>query len=301
MSSAVLRVLLYYDLFTYPLTVEEITRHCSRHHCTVGEVQQTLNALCEGELIFNYEHFYGLKKDVAVFERRLRGNQAAEQIMHKARKRASFIAGFPFVRSVCVSGSLSKDYFDETTDIDFFIITEPGRLWVCRSVLIFFKKIFLFNSKKYFCVNYFIGSETLEIPDRNIFTATELITLLPFYNRDLYEQFFNANSWVKEFYPNSKPRQNPLMNAVGNHRFRKFIESIINVLGGKTLDRFLYQFTHDHWKKKFNTLNKEEFEVNMRSKKNVSKHHPQGFQFRVLNLFEENCRAFEERHQLILH
>jgi len=41
--------------------------------------------------------------------------------------------------------------------------------------------------------------------------------------------------------------------------------------------------------------------VNMRSKKNVSKHHPQGFQFRVLNLFEENCRAFEERHQLSLH
>jgi hypothetical protein len=150
-------------------------------------------------------------------------------------------------------------------------------------------------------VNYFIGSETLEIPDRNIFTATELITLLPFYNRELYEQFFNANSWVKEFYPNSKPRQNPLVNAVGAHPFRKFSESIINVLGGKTLDRFLYHFTHDHWNKKFSTLNKEEFEVNMRSKENVSKHHPQGFQFRVLNLFEENCRAFEERHQLSLH
>src|SRR4029453_8923510 len=96
------------------------------------------------------------------------------------------IASFPYVRCVCISGSLSKKYFDDTTDIDFFVITKPGRLWVCRTFLILFKKLFLLNSKKYFCINYFIDSDNLEIPDQNIFTATELTTLIPMHDYELY-------------------------------------------------------------------------------------------------------------------
>ena len=83
------------------------------------------------------------------------------KVLVKAKAKARFISKFPFVAAVGVSGSLSKGYYDSDSDIDFFIITQHNRLWICRTLLMVYKKIFLLNSRKYFCPNYFISSEQL--------------------------------------------------------------------------------------------------------------------------------------------
>ncbi|MEO6166359.1 MAG: hypothetical protein ABIO46_04585 [Chitinophagales bacterium] len=299
LSSSALKVLLYYDLFNYPLTVPEILNHIRQHDCSEPELVKCLSTLCEQQVIYYHEGFYLLKNDQQLVHRRKKGNEMATQMLKKAAERSALIAGFPYVRSVCVSGSLSKNYFDETTDIDFFIITAPKRLWLCRSLLILYKKIFLLNSKKYFCVNYFIDADNLEIPDKNLFTATEIITLLPFQNYQLYRQFINVNEWVKDFYPNALPA-NKNSSPEKSGRFKAAFEKIFNTSLGEWLDRSFYRTTVRYWKKKFPGFDEEEFEVNMRSRKDVSKHHPQGFQFRVLKMYEENCNAFAAKHEILL-
>lgn len=299
-SSSVLRTLLYYDLFKYPLTIEEIKLHCSRANCSETSVQDSLDELCKSALVFRYEHLYSLQNNPELFLRRIRGNQAAEEAMKKAERRSKLIGSFPFVRCVCISGSFSKKYFDETTDIDFFIITEPNRLWVCRTFLVLFKKIFLLNDKKYFCVNYFIDSDSLLIPDKNIFTATEVITLLPMYNYALYEKFFHSNHWVKLFFPNSDTREQNGTLPVIKGGLKTAGEKLLRGNLGEWLDRFFFKQTLAHWRKKFNWQPTDEFEVNMRSRRSVSKHHPQGFQFQVLKKYEEKVRSFEQQHQLTL-
>jgi hypothetical protein len=205
LQHAVLKVLLYYDLFTYPLSVDEIFFHCSEKNSSKAAVEHALSQLIADGKVFRHDDFYSVRNSKEFFLRRRRGNKNAEAIMSKIYRRSKLISSFPFVRSVCISGSLSKNYFDETTDVDFFIITEPNRLWICRTLLILFKKIFLLNSKKYFCVNYFIDTESLQIPDKNIFTATELVTLIPIYNYDLYRKFYKENDWVKSFFGNAGP------------------------------------------------------------------------------------------------
>lgn len=294
-----LKVLLYYDLFRYPLTAAEILYHCREQGCSEQQLSSGLQFLQSHQYICHIDGFYLLKNDPQLVQRRKLGNELAQRMLRKAADRSSLIARFPYVRGVCVSGSLSKDYFDETTDIDFFIITAPGRLWVCRSLLILFKKLLLLNSKKYFCVNYFIGSDSLEIPDKNIFTATELITLLPFYNHTLYSNFFSANEWVKDYYPNAAPREGFVLKEKES-RVKHAMEQLLNGSLGEWLDRYFYKATVNHWKKKFPDLAAAEFEVNMRSRKDVSKHHPQGFQFRVLKHYRENCEAFEAKHGISL-
>ena len=77
-----------------------------------------------------------------------------------------FISKFPYVRAILLSGSISKGYMDKDSDVDYFIITQPNRLWVTRLLLMLFKKIFLFNSRKVFCINYFVDSEKLEIEEK---------------------------------------------------------------------------------------------------------------------------------------
>jgi len=299
-SSSVLKTLLYYDLFRYPLTAEEIKLYCNTAGCSTASVQNALDELCESAQVFRDKELYSVQNDHELFLRRIRGNKGAEKAMRKAQQRSKLIGFFPFVRCVCISGSFSKNYFDEKSDIDFFIITEPNRLWICRTFLVLFKKIFLLNDKKYFCVNYFIDSDSLVIPDKNIFTATELVTLLPMYNYSLYEEFFHANHWVKSFFPNSVQRE---LNGTPQEKpsgLKTAGEKLLQGNFGEWLDRFFFKRTLAFWKKKFHWQPPDEFEVNMRSRRSVSKHHPQGFQFRVLKAYEERIRSFEQQHQLTL-
>ena len=68
----------------------------------------------------------------------------AKEIMPKALKTSNFIAKFPYIECVSLSGALSKGYYDDDDgDFDFFIITKPNRLWIARTLLILYKKIFL--------------------------------------------------------------------------------------------------------------------------------------------------------------
>ena len=299
LSSSILKTMLYYDLFNYPLTVAEIKTHCAQPGVTEEMIRESLDGLCDDSFVFRYDQYYSVQNDGGLFLRRIKGNMAAEGAMKKVLRRSRLIASFPYVRCVCVSGSLSKNYFDETTDADFFIITEPNRLWICRTFLIFFKKIFLRNSKKYFCVNYFIDAENLVIPDKNIFTATELTTLLPLYNYALYQDLFNANPWVRSFFPNSQHRPNGTAR-LSKPVLKHILEKSLKGKAGEWLDTFFMKMTLRRWKKEFGWQPQPEFEVNMRTRRNVSKHHPQGFQFRILNSYQERIQSFERQHQLIL-
>ena len=56
---------------------------------------------------------------------------------------------------------------------------------------------------KNFCINYFVDSENLEIQEKNIFTATELVTLLPTFGREMYENLY-ANIRIYKHVKNVK-------------------------------------------------------------------------------------------------
>ena len=301
LSSSILKSVLYYDLFNYPLTPAEIRKHCAEPDCTTENIQAALEKLQEQGLLFSFGMLYSVQNNPDVFARRIKGNQSAAEVMSKVKQRSRLIASFPFVRCVCISGSLSKNYFDETTDADFFVITEPNRLWICRTLLVLYKKIFLFNSKKYFCVNYFIDAESLLIPDKNIFTATELITLKPMYHQPMYERLIAENSWVKTIFPNNILQRTQALQPEPEPWLKRTCEKLMAGNAGEWLDQFFMNQTLRSWKKRFGWQPPREFEVNMRTRRNVSKHHPQGFQFQVLKRYDERVKSFEERHQITLN
>ena len=211
-----------------------------------------------------------------------------------------WISMFPFVRAVFLSGSISKNYMDETTDIDYFIITEPGRLWLARTMLILFKKIFLLNSFKYFCINYLIDSDHLEIEEKNLFTATELVTLVPIYGEQHYHHFRDANTWADRFYPNFPIRDtgNVLKTRLG--LVKRAMESPLSGSFGEWLDKFCMNRTVRYWDRKFEGFNPIDFKVAFKSRSYVSKHHPGSFQQKVLQAHAQGVRDFEARHNLSL-
>ena len=200
-SEEVLRTLLYYDLFHYPLTSQQLFTFFPTNSLTFNEFYKKMQEEFLQESVAEKGGFVFLQEQEDI-ERRKRNEANAIPMMRIARFVTHIIKRFPFVRAVFLSGELSKNISSDNGDIDYMIVTEKNRLWICRTLLILFKKIFLLDNKKYFCVNYFIDEDHLELNEKNIFTATEIAHLKPLHNFELFSRYIQANKWIKNFFPN---------------------------------------------------------------------------------------------------
>jgi hypothetical protein len=294
-----LKPLLYFSLFRYPLTEEEIYAFSEAKNRV--QFKNELDALTKDNIIYKIDGFYLCENNKELVERRLLGNKKAKEIHKKATKVSRFISKFPYVEGVGISGSLSKGYYDDDGDFDFFIITTPNRLWIARTLLILYKKIFLLNSRKYFCVNYFISSNSLEIDEKNRFTATELVTLLPMFGNGSFHEFYKQNKWANSFLPNKNISENiGNLHPVKKPFISKVSEKILNTKLGNIIDNFFLRITYKKWKLKFKNLDEDQFKVALKSSKNVSKHHPLNFQNQVIVRLNKKYLEYQENHNIHL-
>lgn len=295
-----LKPILYFSLFKYPLTKEEIIAFSDIKNVSV--VDQELETLVKNGVIYKIDQFYLCENDRAQIDRRLDGNEGARNIAKKADRMSRLISKFPFVEGVGISGALSKGFFDKDGDIDFFIITSKQRLWIARTLLILYKKIFLLNSKKYFCVNYFISENSLEIEEKNLFTATELVTLVPMYGNGSFKRFYDTNTWAYTTFPNRDFGEGlDELKPIKKPSIVKLTEKVLRSKIGEQLDTFFLKLTYKKWKLKFSEMNPDQFNIAMKSTKSVSKHHPQGFQNKVITRLNEKYRAYESKYNITLN
>ena len=291
----VLKTLLYFDIFSYPLKASEILKFLGGRQTCQQEVVKCLNGLAEKQHVYRFGDLYSLHPDEENIRRRIKGNAEAEKWMEVAVRKARFIGSFPFVRAVMASGSLSKGYMDEKSDLDFFIVTAPGCLWIARTTLVIYKRLFLRNCHKEFCVNYFVDTKHLEIEEKNLFTATELVTLVPLYNQSAYQAVINSNPWVKAFFPNLKAQASDSILRKEPHLLQKLSEILLLPVA-PWLDHWFLRVSLSRWKRLYGkSYTKADFEIAFKSKKHVSKNHPNHFQKRVLEQYECKLAEFQNR------
>ena len=300
LGESIIKTLLYFDLFHYPLTASEIFQYLQTNHTSEREVKVELTALEKQSLIYNLGSFFSVENNAELEVRRIQGNANASQSMQLALKQATLISSFPFVRAVMISGSLSKGYMDEKSDLDFFIVTENERLWIARTLLVLYKRIFLSNSHKYFCVNYFVDSIHLEIEEKNLFTATELATLIPVLEQGFYSTLLTTNKWLWSFFPNYTPRAIPRASpSKETNRKKALTEWVINRLFARQWNKFLMVLTQNRWNKKYQAkYAAPDFEVAFKTRKHVSKNHPNNYQRKIMELYKEKLNSFAKQHQL---
>lgn len=289
----VLKTLLYFDTFKYPITSNELAYYSKFQDI---EIESVLNNLIDKEIIYSNEEFYTTINDASLVSKRKKGNLKAEKTLKKAKKMSAFISQFPFVEGVFLSGSISKGFLGENDDIDYFIITSPNRLWLTRTLLILYKKIFLFNSKKYFCVNYFMSSNELEISEKNRFTATEFVTLIPMSGNGIYNSLKEHNSWVLNYFP-AFSKSNKVSKNIKKNIVRKSLEFLFNGRIGDYLDSLTMKITKRHQESKFKKFKLKDFKVAFKAQKHVSKHHPGNHQKKVIDSLNKSIQEFNNKHQ----
>jgi hypothetical protein len=292
LRSSILKVIAYFDLFNYPVSAEEILYFLDieADECSI---KMEIDTLLSEECLFRTGPFFSLRNDPALAEKRIWGRQHADELMPIAEKGARFLFQFPFVRGVCISGSLSKRCADEQADIDYFIITRADRLWIARTAMHLFKKLtFLWGHQHRYCMNYYVDEQALEIKEKNIFTATELITLLPASGNGGLVSFFQANDWTTRYYPQYLHRS---LEAQGNHQpslFKRFLEKLLDNRLGSRLDDYFQHLTSSRWKQKEQRgeLNIKGNKMSLQCDKHFSRPNPEIFQQKILARYQHKVK-----------
>lgn len=207
-EQAVVRTVVYADVFEYPLQATEVHRYL---HGVAASPEETSAALARcstlGGALSNRKGYYMLRGREGLVEVRQRRAALADQLWPAAVTYGHLIAGFPFVRMVAVTGSLAWHNIDDSPnndhppDIDYMIVTEPGRLWLCRWVIGALRHLLRLRSI-FICPNYIVSTRALAVADRNLFTAYELARMTPIAGLGMHRRLRRANPWVHAYLPN---------------------------------------------------------------------------------------------------
>ena len=208
--------------------------------------------------------------------------------MKHAVKAAKILSKFPYVKGLAISGSLSKNFADENTDVDFFIITEANRLWIARTLLqLFYKLAYIVGRRRWFCLNYYVDEQGLEITEKNIFTAMEIVTLVPMQGATTLENFLRANNWTIDYFPLHRPITKGAPE-IRKGTFPKMIEQILNTKAGDKMDAWLMKITQRRWQKKMmrHKVNEKGIRIGMMVDRHFSKPDPANFQNTIIGQYQ---------------
>lgn len=294
LQNEVLKTLLYYDIWSHPLTADELFAFLPVNSMSLQEFRDQLKREGVGEKVLEHEGYYFVKgKTPVIVDIRKRRARHAKRMWWIARLSTHIIKRFPFVRAVFVSGDLSKNATHSKSDIDFFIITAPGRLWIARTLLIFFKKVFLFNRKKFFCLNYFTTTNNLTLDERSTYHATEVATLQPTFNRELFLRYLEANSWVQSYFPNYDIHRLRLHRM--NDRkslLQRLLEFPFSLFNASKLDAYLMDRTRSLWKKRYPIFDEATRTRIFKCTPDESRAFAGNFEEKILALYHQRLKDF---------
>ncbi|MGB0432571.1 MAG: nucleotidyltransferase domain-containing protein, partial [Bacteroidia bacterium] len=271
------------------LTTEEVWKFCALP-VDHNKVKQGLKMLVDNNQLVAASGFWALKnRDEIIVERQ--NNLALNVKMLKRSRYVTWVLKqLPFVKGIGISGSLSKQGATPGSDIDFFIITAKNRVWLVKAMAILIKKIFLFNSHKYLCVNYLVSEDNLQLNRENRFQAIEAITLKPVFGGKAFHNFFEANNWIKQYFPNQYP---PNTNHISqnNSIVKALLEWLLKGTFGDKLEKMaLNEFRKFGYIKHSNSN-----ESKLSYAQNESIYFPNDFEQKVLKHYEQRIGKIEKQ------
>ncbi len=199
LSDAILRTVAYEDVFDYPVTGAEIHRFLAGVQVDYPYINEALRhhprlSLTDG--------FYTLPGRECLAAVRRKREQNAARWWTEALRYGRLIARLPFVRMLAVTGSLAMNNVDQNPDIDYLVVTVPGHLWTTRAVVLAVARAAAWRGVR-LCPNYFISERALDFPDQNLYTAHELVQMVPLSGLGLYADIRKRNAWTERFLPNA--------------------------------------------------------------------------------------------------
>ncbi len=236
----VINTLAYFDIFDYPLTLNEIRNYFLTGGMEGGQYswQEIEKELQENpklkKIITTKSGFYFLRGREKIIEKRLSNYALAEKKLRLAHQAIKIFRFLPFVKLVAICNNLAYRNAGPESDIDFFVITKKGRIWQTRFCMILIITLLGLRppkekAKDKICLSFFITEEEMDlskikIAGEDLYLVYWLATLRPVYQRDnFYDKFIEANFWLKKYLPNWQPNKLGFRYRIEDNKINKLI------------------------------------------------------------------------------
>lgn len=212
MEKAILKTIIYADIFDYPLTVYEIHKWLIGKKATLRQVEKALEKLrVKGKAARVKEHFV-LPGRSSLEARRKSREKQSKIFFWKATLIVWFLKFIPWIKLIGVSGGLAMGNAAKVDDIDLFTITSKNRLWISRLLALGFLSIIGQRRKVYdtgrklsgkLCLNILLEEDRLAQYKGDIYLAHEVLQMKVLWQKDgIYSKYLSDNDWVFKFLPN---------------------------------------------------------------------------------------------------
>ena len=203
---ALLCTVAYADLFNCPLTLEEMHRYLVGIETDLTTVQGVLDDGGAPDQLVQQGIYFTLSGREEIVARRSERTRAAADLWPVAIGYGQVLGRLPLVRMVAVTGALAVDNAEPGDDIDYLIVTVPDRLWLCRAMVIQFVVKPAARRGVILCPNYLLSERALTRFEHNLFTAHEIVQMVPVAGHDTYQRLCDLNRWAERFLPNAYGR-----------------------------------------------------------------------------------------------
>ncbi len=238
MYTAILQTLLYADIFDFPLSLPEIHRYLVGVPASLSDVARALNSRSPlTDYVETRDGFFTLAGRGHLVELRRARTFTAQRLWPKAILYGQHMAALPFVRMVAVTGALALDNVDDDDDIDYLIVTEPGRLWLCRGLVILLVR-WAAQRGDVLCPNFFLSTAVLALPEHNLFTAHEVTQMVPIAGLDVYHTIRRLNAWTNRFLPNAHGTPRVIGNGGHPSRWQPWLELPLRTRLGNLIEQW---------------------------------------------------------------
>ena len=201
LSLAIKKIIVFFDLFDYPLTRYEIFNYLEQKFL-LTDIIFVLDSLTD--IFENKNGFYFLKgREEIIKLRQARYNYSVRKLKI-ARFFARIFSLLPFIKVVALVNVMGAHNMRDEGDIDFFIVSSPGRLWLSRLFCAGLAKILNKRPTEYIkrdklCLSFYLSADNLNLESLKIKPSDPYLdywpkTIVLLYNQErVYENFLAAN------------------------------------------------------------------------------------------------------------
>lgn len=211
-QSAILKTLIYSDIFNFPLRKDEIWRYLiAESKVSYVAFEKALRMLTDDK-ISEKNSYFCLKGRDKIITNRQKNLAEVEKKMMIAKKAARYLSYIPTILFIGISGGLAMGDVEKSDDIDFFIITKKNTLFKTRFFILFILELMGIrrsrnarNSADKICVNFLMDETQLRFPNEkhDVYTAHEIAQINPLFDRDnIFSKLVKTNRWTSSFLPN---------------------------------------------------------------------------------------------------
>jgi predicted nucleotidyltransferase len=216
LEKSIIQTLAYFDLFSHPLTKEEVYQYLWNYYDSIG-FTDFINSLSEivelGKIAIKQGYYFlpGREEIVAERQRRVR---LVEEKMRIAVRGVKKLRWVPFVKAVFVCNTLAMGSVTKDSDIDVLVVAGKGRIWLTRLLTNTILKLFRLRTgrrgqKNKLCLSFFVTEENLNLAslrtvEPDVYLVYWLSQLLPIYDpAKVREEIMKRNTWARNFVPNA--------------------------------------------------------------------------------------------------